>query len=108
VTSPQGPSLPDRELVVLECLANGMRWRQIGAYTGLTRAQLKRAQPSLYETLGADTAAHAVAIAYQAGLLPRGAEDRRHLIDVQRGRLATQLVSSSSSPQQQSGKDALR
>lgn len=55
---------------MLPLLANGMSYKQIGIHLGLTDDGVRSRATVLYEHLGATNQTHAVAIAYQRGLLP--------------------------------------
>ncbi|TCO57183.1 response regulator transcription factor [Actinocrispum wychmicini] len=98
--------LADHELAVLECVAAGMTRPATARHLNRSDDYVKTATRRIFHKLDAANATNAVAKAFQTGLLPRSADDRRRLIDVQRGRLAAQLASSP--PQRQSGKDVPR
>ena len=61
--------LTDRELDVLGGISNGLTYRSIGERLGLSEDSAKRAAHSLFTKLHARDRAHAVAIAFRAGLL---------------------------------------
>jgi len=63
-------SLTERELEVLECAAQGERNKEIAARLGITERTVKAHLTSIYNKLGVDSRASAVAVAIQRGLLP--------------------------------------
>jgi DNA-binding CsgD family transcriptional regulator len=72
------PRRPDLEKLyeLLPLMARGMSYAAIGAKLHLTAEGVRSRATVLYDQLGADNTAHAVAIAYQRGLLRA---DPRHL-----------------------------
>lgn len=67
-----GGFLTDREQQVLEFLASGLIVAAIARRLGVTPRTVGRINTSLYVKLGARTAAEAVAVGYQHGLLRLG------------------------------------
>jgi DNA-binding NarL/FixJ family response regulator len=64
------PRLTARQLDILTRIARGMTEVEIGAELFLTRDTVKTHARRAYRALGARCQAHAVALAYQAGILP--------------------------------------
>jgi NarL family two-component system response regulator YdfI len=62
-------SLTERELEVLEGVAHGERNKEIAARLGITERTVKAHLTSIYNKLGVDSRASAVAAAMQRGLL---------------------------------------
>lgn len=62
-------SLTERELEVLEGAAGGERSKEIAARLGITERTVKAHLTSIYNKLGVDSRASAVAVAMQRGLL---------------------------------------
>jgi NarL family two-component system response regulator YdfI len=62
-------SLTARELEVLEGAAQGERNKEIAARLGITERTVKAHLTSIYNKLGVDSRASAVAVAMQSGLL---------------------------------------
>ena len=65
----EGP-LTDREVQVLAGVAQGERSKEIAARLGITERTIKAHLASIYNKLGVDSRAAAVAVATQRGLLP--------------------------------------
>ena len=59
----------DNDGIILDFLANGYTYQAIAAELGCTENAVKGAAWRLFEKLGAETKAHAVAIGYQRGIL---------------------------------------
>jgi len=69
-TRPHGDlDLTDRELEVLAAVARGERSKEIAARLGITERTVKAHLASIYNKLGVDSRAAAVAVASQRGLL---------------------------------------
>ncbi len=68
--SREGISLTKREQEVLEWVAQGERSKEIAARLGITERTVKAHLTSIYNKLGVDSRASAVAVAMQHGLLP--------------------------------------
>ncbi len=66
-----GPVLTDRELEVLHAVAKGKRSKEIARDLGITERTVKAHLASVYNKLGVDSRAAAIAIAAQRGWLPR-------------------------------------
>ena len=68
-----GPSkrdvLSDHELHILECLASGMKGKEIAAQLFISETALKRYLRRIFDKLGVDSRVHAIAEAYRRGLL---------------------------------------
>jgi NarL family two-component system response regulator YdfI len=62
-------SLSDRELEVLEAVARGERSKEIAVHLGITERTVKAHLASVYNKLGVDSRAAAIAIAAQKGWL---------------------------------------
>jgi NarL family two-component system response regulator YdfI len=67
---PHEISLTERELEVLEGAAQGERNKEIAVRLGITERTVKAHLTSIYNKLGVDSRASAVAVAMQSGLLP--------------------------------------
>jgi two-component system, NarL family, response regulator YdfI len=63
-------NLTGRELEVLLCVAQGERSKEIAARLGITERTVKAHLAGIYNKLGVDSRAAAIAIAAQKGLLP--------------------------------------
>jgi len=63
------PGLSEQQLRMLQCLAQGMRHRQIANVLGVKYGTVHSHALRLYAKLGACSAAEAVARGYQLGLL---------------------------------------
>ena len=69
-TRPHGDlDLTDRELEVLKAVAHGERSKEIAAQLGITERTVKAHLASIYNKLGVDSRAAAIAVASQRGLL---------------------------------------
>jgi DNA-binding NarL/FixJ family response regulator len=66
------PTLTPREQVLLERLAHGEKYRDIARDLFVSISTVKGTARDLFDKLGARTAAHAVHIAHETGLLPAG------------------------------------
>jgi DNA-binding CsgD family transcriptional regulator len=64
-----GGSLPVRELQVLQCLAEGLSYAEIGVRLHLAAPSVSSAAVRLYRRLGVSSAQHAVHVGYQRGVL---------------------------------------
>jgi DNA-binding NarL/FixJ family response regulator len=64
-----GTPLSDRELQVMRLVAEGLNNAQIGTRMYLAEDTIKRHLSRIFQRLEASTRAHAVALAYQRGLL---------------------------------------
>ncbi len=64
--------LTDRELEVLKAVARGERSKEIAAQLGITERTVKAHLAGIYNKLGVDSRAAAIAVASQQGLLPAG------------------------------------
>jgi DNA-binding CsgD family transcriptional regulator len=62
--------LTDRQLVILAYIAEGLESEQVGRVMFLSLDTVKTHVHKLYRKLGASNRAHAVAIAYECGILP--------------------------------------
>lgn len=58
-----------KDVEVLQCLANGKTWKEIGAILGRGHSSLSVACTRIYDTLGACNAAGAVAVGFRRGLI---------------------------------------
>ena len=65
------PVLTDREREVLAGAARGERSKEIGAHLGIRERTVKAYLARIYEKLGVDSRAAAIAVAAQKGLLPK-------------------------------------
>jgi len=63
--------LTDREREVLQAVARGERSKEIAAQLGITERTIKAHLASIYNKLGVDSRAAAIAVASQRGLLPK-------------------------------------
>ena len=63
--------LTDREREVLQAVARGERSKEIAAQLGITERTVKAHLASIYNKLGVDSRAAAIAVASQRGLLPK-------------------------------------
>ena len=70
-------SLTDREREVLAAVARGERSKEIAAHLGISERTVKAHLASIYEKLGVDSRAGAIAAAAQRGLLPPPAPSAR-------------------------------
>lgn len=66
--------LNPRELLMLRMLADGLTYRQIARRLFISETSAGTAAGRIYAKLGARTAAHAVNLAWQRGLLGSGVE----------------------------------
>jgi NarL family two-component system response regulator YdfI len=62
--------LTDREIQVLKAVARGERSKEIAAQLGITERTVKAHLAGIYNKLGVDSRAAAIAVASQRGLLP--------------------------------------
>ena len=69
--SEESISLTDRELEVLQSVAHGERSKEIAVKLGISERTVKAHLASIYNKLGVDSRAAAIAIAAQMGLLAR-------------------------------------
>ena len=69
--SEESISLTDRELEVLQSVAHGERSKEIAVQLGISERTVKAHLASIYNKLGVDSRAAAIAIAAQMGLLAR-------------------------------------
>lgn len=69
MTAPARPVLTELERQTLELVAAGVTYKQIGRQRGTTWTAPKGQMTRVLRKLGAQTAAHAVLLACQAGLL---------------------------------------
>lgn len=69
-TSSDDVALTDREREVLAAVARGERSKEIAAHLGISERTVKAHLASIYEKLGVDSRAGAIAAAAQRGLLP--------------------------------------
>jgi len=69
--SEESISLTDRELEVLQSVAHGERSKEIAVLLGISERTVKAHLASIYNKLGVDSRAAAIAIAAQMGLLAR-------------------------------------
>ena len=65
-----GLQLTDRESVILAAVAQGDRTKEIALHFGITERTVKAHLASIYNKLGVDSRAAAIAVAAQQGLLP--------------------------------------
>jgi DNA-binding CsgD family transcriptional regulator len=68
-TPPVGARLTKRQVDYLRRTANGESWQQIGRALGLTLGGVGSLSKQVLAKLGANSAAHAVHLAHEAGLL---------------------------------------
>jgi len=66
----RGLQLSDRESVILAAVAQGDRTKEIALHLGITERTVKAHLASIYNKLGVDSRAAAIAVAAQQGLLP--------------------------------------
>jgi NarL family two-component system response regulator YdfI len=64
-----GTGLTDRELEVLKSVAQGERSKEIALHLGISERTVKAHLASIYNKLGVDSRAAAIAVAAQKGLL---------------------------------------
>ena len=62
-------NLTDRELEVLESVARGERSKEVASHLGISERTVKAHLASIYQKLGVDSRAAAIAVAAQKGLL---------------------------------------
>ena len=67
---PSAPELTEREGEVLAAVARGERSKEIAARLGITERTVKAHLASIYNKLGVDSRAAAIAVAARRGLLP--------------------------------------
>lgn len=67
--SSEPSNLTDRELEVLRSVASGERSKEIAAHLGISERTVKAHLASIYDKLGVDSRAAAIAVAAQRGLL---------------------------------------
>jgi NarL family two-component system response regulator YdfI len=70
-TTSTGGELTERELEVLRGVAQGERSKEIALRLGISERTVKAHLASIYNRLGVDSRAAAIAVAAQKGLLPR-------------------------------------
>jgi len=63
-------NLTDRELEVLAAVARGERSKEVASHLGISERTIKAHLASIYNKLGVDSRAAAIAVAAQKGLLP--------------------------------------
>ena len=63
--------LTERELEVLRAVAQGERSKEIAVHLGISERTVKAHLASIYNRLGVDSRAAAIAVAAQKGLLPK-------------------------------------
>ena len=68
--SKESVNLTDRELEVLAAVARGERSKEIAAQLGISERTVKAHLASIYDKLGVDSRAAAIAVSAQMGLLP--------------------------------------
>jgi NarL family two-component system response regulator YdfI len=66
----RGLQLTDRETAILAAVAQGDRTKEIALHLGITERTVKAHLASIYNKLGVDSRAAAIAVAAQQGLLP--------------------------------------
>ena len=71
VSTATGGELTERELEVLRGVAQGERSKEIALRLGITERTVKAHLASIYNRLGVDSRAAAIAVAAQKGLLPK-------------------------------------
>jgi len=69
VESSEPLNLTDRELEVLEAVARGERSKEVASHLGISERTVKAHLASIYQKLGVDSRAAAIAVAAQKGLL---------------------------------------
>jgi len=62
-------NLTDREFEVLEAVARGERSKEVASHLGISERTVKAHLASIYQKLGVDSRAAAIAVAAQKGLL---------------------------------------
>ena len=67
--APETGDLTEREMEVLTAVARGDRNKEIGLHLGVTERTIKAHLTNIYNKLGVDSRAAAVAVAHQRGLL---------------------------------------
>lgn len=67
--SSEPTNLTDRELEVLEAVARGERSKEVASRLGISERTVKAHLASIYNKLGVDSRAAAIAVAAQKGLL---------------------------------------
>jgi NarL family two-component system response regulator YdfI len=70
-SSRSGLQLTDRERAILAAIAQGERTKEIAIHLGLTERTVKYHLTSIFNKLGVDSRAAAIAVAAQQGLLPK-------------------------------------
>jgi NarL family two-component system response regulator YdfI len=70
-SSRSGLQLTDRERAILAAIAEGERTKEIAIHLGLTERTVKYHLTSIFNKLGVDSRAAAIAVAAQQGLLPK-------------------------------------
>ncbi|MCJ7823722.1 MAG: response regulator transcription factor [Anaerolineales bacterium] len=73
--SRDGPKLTEREIQVVRCVGNGERNKEIAAGLGIAERTVKSHLSSIYNKLGVDSRAAAVAEAARRGLLGHGDQE---------------------------------
>jgi len=71
VSTVTGGELTERELEVLRGVAQGERSKEIALRLGISERTVKAHLASIYNRLGVDSRAAAIAVAAQKGLLPK-------------------------------------
>jgi NarL family two-component system response regulator YdfI len=69
IESSEPTNLTDRELEVLEAVARGERSKEVASHLGISERTVKAHLASIYNKLGVDSRAAAIAVAAQKGLL---------------------------------------
>lgn len=79
--------LTDRQLDVLKRIADGQSWARIGSDLGITLGGVGSINKQILAKLGAASAAHAVHLAYQAGIFrrERHGDHAGHAAHIRRG-----------------------
>jgi NarL family two-component system response regulator YdfI len=62
-------NLTDRELEVLEAVARGERSKEVASHLGISERTVKAHLANIYQKLGVDSRAAAIAVAAQKGML---------------------------------------
>jgi len=62
-------NISKRDIQILQYLADGCYEKDIAVYLGLTHYYVKNLKRAIYDKMGADCAAHAVAIAFRNKLI---------------------------------------
>jgi NarL family two-component system response regulator YdfI len=70
ISTRRGLQLTDRESAILAAVAQGDRTKEIALHLGITERTVKAHLASIYNKLGVDSRAAAIAVAAQQGLLP--------------------------------------